>query len=244
MGCDIHLIVEKRVNGKWQRVNELPPRPCSQCEGRGHYDGRPNDKCYWCIERQKREIGTASPGVDRTPYHDRNYKVFAVLADVRNDGNVAPIAEARGLPDDCSHAEGKDEFGDKTEYGDHSFSWLTLAELRVYDWKQTIKDEGWVDSKVFAKWDAAGANGMPDSWCKGVGGGGVEHISNGEMRRFIKDGFKDVVGDLLGRRRNFYTLIQWEESLANYCKSFLTFMESLSGIGEPDDVRIVFGFDS
>ena len=130
MGCDIHLTVEKRVDGKWERVDNLPPRPCSWCEGRGHYEGRPQDACYSCVADP--DSGKPTPGVQSGPYDDRNYTVFAVLANVRNDGHVTPIDRARGLPADAARRGGED--GD-WDYGDHSFSWLTLRELLAYDWK-------------------------------------------------------------------------------------------------------------
>jgi len=54
MGCDIHLFVEKRTNGKWECLNELE-----------------NDDGYLSTPYEK-EI-----------YHERNYSLFALLADVR-----------------------------------------------------------------------------------------------------------------------------------------------------------------
>lgn len=57
----------------------------------------------------------------------RNYPLFAALAGVRGYGlGIAPISEPRGLPAD--NAEAPDDFW----FGDHSYSWLTLAEIR--DW--------------------------------------------------------------------------------------------------------------
>lgn len=248
MGCDIHMQVERRVNGKWQRVEKLPPRPCSCCDGRGHYEGRPSDKCYWCGERSQRETGEATPGIDTSPFHDRNYTVFSVLADVRNDGYVTPICQPRGLPDDRHVLLRKDEDcpeeGEQDyDYGDHSHSWLTLAELRAYDWKQIVRDEGFLDAESFAAWDKAG--GIPKSWCSSVGGGSVEHVTNSRMREYIADGMKDhpLIESIAGKR-SYYTLCQWSAPLSEYCKRFIAFMETLGGLGAPKDVRIIFGFDS
>jgi hypothetical protein len=226
MGCDIHLKVERRVNGKWECVESLSPRPCSWCDGAGHYKNRPLDKCYSC----------SGSGAQSGPYRDRNYTVFSVLAGVRNDGYVKPIATPRGLPDGIA---------DDGEYGDHSFSWLTLAELRAYDWHQSIHDEGWVDAETFKKWDAAGAKGNPEQWCGAVGGGAVEHVTHSRMREYIADGMKESpVIERIAGKRSFYTLIQWDVPLTDYCKHFLSFLETLSAIGADEDVRIVFGFDS
>ncbi len=228
MGCDIHLQVERRVNGKWTRVEKLPPRVCSWCGGKGHYEHRPKeDPCYWC----------KGSGADTRPFNDRNYEVFAILANVRNDGNVTPIADPRGLPEDCTHSGTGGREADY-EYGDHSFSWLTLRELLAYDWKQECKDEGFVDQETFKKWDAAGAKGNPQSWSGGVGGRAVVHVSNADMRRRISTPYPFQADE------SAYTLIQWTYKVNDYAKHFLDFMEVIRTLGEPDDVRIVFGFDS
>lgn len=239
MGCDIHMTVEVRRNGKWERA-ECPPRPCSMCYGTAKaHDGRP---CYWCHSRAMRKVGRETPGVDVTAYHDRNYTVFAVLADVRNDGEVEPICEPRGLPTDmCLAAPRINEDGDDEEsyeFGDHSFSWLTVAEVLAYPWDQDQRDEGWVDAEQFAEWEARGGIGNPKGWCASVGGGGVSHVSNGEMRRRIKSPHPWERWD------SPYTLIQWTVRTSEYAKHFLAFVDSLAPLGEPSDVRLVFGFDS
>lgn len=72
------------------------------------------------------------PGKD-----DRNYDTFAVYADVRNGVGFAgistgegwtPIAQPRGLPPDF---EVWRESHHGTWMGDHSYSWLTLAEIEA-----------------------------------------------------------------------------------------------------------------
>jgi hypothetical protein len=248
MGCDIHMIVERRVNGKWERVERLPPRTCTWCDGLGHYENRPKDKCYGCNVRAKRITGESTPGQDCTPYNDRNYTVFSVLAGVRNDGYITPIDKPRGLPDDATHATGKDEDGDdkaRWEHGDHSFTWLTLREVLDYDWKRARKDEGFVTAEVFKAWDANGGNGCPEEWCKGVAGAGIEQVTNSRMREYVADGMKEheLIERIAGKRQ-YYTLVQWSTSVADRCKDFLAFVESLAPLGEPENVRLVFGFDS
>lgn len=79
----------------------------------------------------------------------RNYHLFGILAGVRRDHE--PIAPPRGLPGDldpksCAHPHHKDPGGccrgGADEFGDHTHSWLTLAELRAYDWTKTLPDMG------------------------------------------------------------------------------------------------------
>lgn len=60
MGCDIHIVVEVKKNGKWEYVPEVPEN-----------------------------------------FDQRNYGVFAALADVRNSFNIKGF-KPKGLPEDIS----------------------------------------------------------------------------------------------------------------------------------------------
>lgn len=111
MGCDIHLIVQVKNKDKWTEVE--PPED---------YDiGKYYSEDEW--------------------YPWRSYYDFAALANVRNhDGKITPILPdpyTRGLPPDMEEVEPSNWYGEwyphNGYYGDHSFSWLTLAELAVYD---------------------------------------------------------------------------------------------------------------
>jgi hypothetical protein len=77
---------------------------------------------------------TLPDGID-----DRNYNLFAVLADVRHGTWSEPlpcIDEPRGLPDGY----------EEDAFGDHSFSHVTLRELLEYDWEGTVKCNGMVSA--------------------------------------------------------------------------------------------------
>lgn len=70
---------------------------------------------------------------------DRNYLLFAILANVRNQYNIQPISQPKGLPKDVSHEVKKQN---DEENGDaHTRSWLTLKELLEYDWQQKYEDD-------------------------------------------------------------------------------------------------------
>lgn len=72
------------------------------------------------------------------PFCWRSYGMFGFLADVRNYSEVMPIAEQRGWPIDASDgatAEYKDWSGDA-----HSPSWLTVEELRAFDYDRPFMD--------------------------------------------------------------------------------------------------------
>ncbi len=68
----------------------------------------------------------------------RSYVLFGVLAGVGGTGQT-PIVSPRGLPADldptsCTDDEHGECFGGADEFGVRGRSWLTLAELRAYDW--------------------------------------------------------------------------------------------------------------
>lgn len=68
------------------------------------------------------------------PFGWRSYGVFAFLAGVRNYSAIPPISEPRGLPEDATVSD------DDGWLGDHSFSWLSVAELLAFDYDQSIED--------------------------------------------------------------------------------------------------------
>ncbi len=100
MGCDIHVVIEKKFGDKWIGLEELRPRPYYRFD----------------LELQK-HIG---PEFSICRGRERNYDLFAALAGVRGDG-----PEPKGLPDDASELSSAVLGGD----GDcHSHSWCTLDE--------------------------------------------------------------------------------------------------------------------
>ena len=125
MGCDIHCYAErKNKDGKWEIVGNV----------------------------KKEEDGWIS--IDYEPYHDRNYNLFDILANVSNETEFAgyetgegfnPISNPKGVPSDAS-----EEYASLYEQWDsdgHSHSYLTLRELLDYDWTQTTQIQGLVDIK-------------------------------------------------------------------------------------------------
>lgn len=70
-------------------------------------------------------------------YEDRNYRLFAFLADVRNGGCIEPLDDPRGIPQDASDAY---LWACSSWEGDaHSHSWFLVSELLQVDkkvWKE------------------------------------------------------------------------------------------------------------
>lgn len=117
MGCDIHMHVEYRPT-----------------HGNPGYLWRSGDyyKMHYRGNREAEYTVTDFCG-------DRDYWLFAVLADVRNDGSFTYIDGPRGLPKDISE-DVKREF-DPWTYDAHSMSYLTLQEIiDFYDEHQDEKE--------------------------------------------------------------------------------------------------------
>lgn len=194
------------------------------------------------IEIQWREKA-GSPWKTATPpkgrfgqcwFSPRRYDAFAILADVRNGFGFAgvvtgsgfrPISTPKGLPEDWIDSPP----------GDHSYSWLSLAEILDYDYKQTTKRFGIVSSDEFLEWQE---RGKPSSWSGGVSGPGIENINNMQMADRI------ATKTLTGRE---FTKVCWtvsyEEAMGDYL-DFFRCLPILLEVYEPENIRIVFGFDS
>jgi hypothetical protein len=75
---------------------------------------------------------------------DRSYAVFAVLAGVRNCGDMPVITAPRGAPEDHTSTPiemYEDGLGWEWDDADlHSFSWLSLKDLVEFDWDQPVRD--------------------------------------------------------------------------------------------------------
>ena len=63
-----------------------------------------------------------------TPSIDRDYKLFAKMAGVRNCYEVEPIAEPKGMPTDCSFTTGFEH--DRWGVDGHSHSWFGIEEIK------------------------------------------------------------------------------------------------------------------
>lgn len=59
------------------------------------------------------------------PRIDRNYTLFARMADVRNDGSIEPISKPRGIPENATFTT---KYDYKHDSG-HSASWLSWQEI-------------------------------------------------------------------------------------------------------------------
>ena len=220
MGCDIHLYVEKRVGGRWVSADTWLPDTSPVLEDEAEPRLKVPDEARY--------------------YTDRNYSLFAILANVRNGWGTAgfttgtgfrPIAMPRGLPADVS-PEVQAEADDCGRDG-HSHSWLTVAELLDFDWDQTTIRRGYVDPLNYLFWKF---EGKPRSWSTGLLGQSVRTFSNEEMEEALKWGRPPA---------QIFTAVQWPETYRHCASDFLTqTLPRRRPLGPPEDVRIVFFFDN
>jgi hypothetical protein len=172
---------------------------------------------------------------------------------------VARIADAEAEEDDALDAsvigDEDDEDGDDNDVdlGDDSQSWLTLRELVDYNWNREFKAGGWVNPVEFVRWRE---EGRPKEWSGGVAGGMVQHLSWRKMAHYIDDGYikfleRDHRGyvstfDGIGvATPSYYAYVEWPVTYKEAAGRFYEqIIPALQKLGAPDDVRIVFGFDS
>lgn len=231
MGCDIHLYVEVRQadGGVWKTADAWRTE-----------EWDPND-IYVPYDQQY--------------YSGRNYNLFAILANVRNGDGFGvdrgdpfnPISEPRGIPEDsCPQIK---YIVERWNGDGHSSSYFTLQELLDYDWTQKNKCRGCVGAMEFLRWIRwSRDHGYgPSSYCGGVGGAGVQHISPVEMENRIKalEFNEQAIADKLGHH---YCLAEWEEfyyqSASDFWSSVIPRLLRLAVGRTYSDVRIVFFFDN
>lgn len=180
------------------------------------------------------------------PYSSRSYRLFSLLADVRNGRGFAgcltgdriePISKPRGLPEDVSDFVREES----NEYGEdgHSHSWLLLSELLSHDYNTPIVNIGFVNKYGFEEFMK---DGFPSCY-SGDCFGNIEKISNEEMRAFIESG-----KECLDNGKNPYTQIQFsvpqQEMMSDFVNQTLPALCKRSDSENYRDVRIVFWFDN
>lgn len=186
------------------------------------------------------------------PFDDRNYDLFAALADVRNGSGFAgvdtgdpivPVAQPRGVPDDVDPATRA------CLSHEHTPSWLTLEELEEYDWSRPKTHRGIVPRDLYMIMRDVGPHASP--WdervkdranrdkilidvCGGIDGPSVKVVS---------------ASDLPYEPEATHVRVQWTVPLRDSIND--RFFESWSEMealvpegGSKSDVRIVFDFDS
>ncbi len=213
MGCDIHLFVERLVKGKWVTLDT------------------------WEYEEGEDEKELRVPYKKRI-YTGRNYGLFALLADVRNDGTQQPICQPKGIPDDvCTEVKAEYE-----RYGSdaHSASHFTLEELFAVDWEFGQPDSGFVPFEEYKRWNgyARKEKESPNTWCGGTTG---PKITEEQANAFIASNTTPKGdGTLVAMVAASWVLPRYKVA-RNFWSDVIS---RLVNKGKPDEVRLVFFFDN
>lgn len=197
-------------------------------------------------------------------YKERNYCLFAILANVRNGyaaGGIdtgegfAPIAMPKGMPDDGSPEVGG--YAAQKNERTNSHSWLTVSELLNYDWTQTTMQRGWVNGPTYFEWSRSDQREAPSLRAAALLVPNIERISETEMISritLIKKEAKSLVGSewmekatelVAERMEHVYCQASWSIMYYKTVRQFWSdTMPRLISLGKADDVRIVFWFDN
>lgn len=160
MGCDIHLWVERQRGGRWEFAHS--------------YELIREEDEQW-IEWD-------------TPYHERNYFLFGVLADVRNPSELMrPISPPRGMPPDVSDVGRM--IVEEWDVDGHSHSWFSTLELLRHDWDEEVELSGYVSPATHAAFLERGV--APQSWSP------VAHPGNVKMT--WRQSVRSLCGDFVDR---------------------------------------------
>ena len=186
---------------------------------------------------------------------DRNYRLFAVLAGVRNGTGFAgirtgeavrPIAEPRGLPNDfavdgmtvhtvdsldCLDPISRKDYQDADVLtvwmGEHAHSWLTGDEMLArYESAPKVINTGILSREVYEKWDG---KSFPSWYCAGISGSGVVVVNDNAVEKESTPNWTHI-------------RCTWESELCEDLKYF--FDEVARLVSKHGEIRFVFGFDS
>ena len=246
MGCDIHLFVEVRKDGKWEAIKDIDKDALKLAqEDLDHFkhfgaDEMPGYTEMDFIKRVERE----SQPKYMFLYNGRNYNLFSMLAGVRNgyvsSGNtyeITPIDYARGVPDDASAAY--QDYVDEWRRDGHSHSYLTLTELDDPSyWLETEKFGGYMTPAAFKN----NMEDKPACYYFSVGKERDTVISNEEMKAYVESDKYDPFC------HNLLTFLEWDMprfKLDGYFyNEVLGYLRKLGEEYGKDNVRIVFFFDN
>ena len=244
MGCDIHLFVEVRKNGKWEAIKDIDKIALWQAQE--------NLKDFENLDEGEVSGYTEMDFIERVEqeskpkymflYNGRNYNLFSMLADVRNgyisNGNtyvITSIDEPRGVPSDASDAY--KEYVEEWGADGHSHSYFTLVELDTPYWLGTERFGGYVTPESFkAHMDGERFGSYVNTRDNDT------VVSTEEMEAYVKsDEFNPF-------RRDLLTFIEWDTpryKLESYFyNEVLGYLRKLSEEYGRDNVRIVFFFDN
>jgi len=265
MGTDIHPIVQVRREGTWQNVT-IPED--------GRYGNILDGRWYDLFAilgnvRNGRGFAGVVTGSGFVPISDcRGIPEDAGFT--LDDSNLIRCAKHRiALPVGGTSSstelavplseDDEDDLWDCRDcvwLGDHSHTWVTLRELNEYDWDAPVAKAGvmharfrngsprWPGDQSYEEWMKSPTylTAMPDSYAGGIDGPGIRTVPEVDYVNMLRAGTLDPSVEYVVSFARSMTVRQ-----VAGMSSFLADegpLGWLRSLGEPDDVRIVMGFDS
>jgi hypothetical protein len=271
MGTDIHPAVEVRRNGIWRYH-----RPTELCRWYAEVYTDPTDvkavntrmAAYYAkpgVQPSRHwkpvKLGDRKNPWDRCKYRlpeyvtQRHYRMYALLGNVRNGTGFAGvythdyipfIQDNRGYPVDISR-----EASAKMSM-EHSAGWVTLDELKDYDYRIEFTEGGVLDEATF---EAMCFGRTPSDWSGGISGQNIvvlepdAYASLYESPIDLLQGKASKKGANYDTSKRYFIKARWPRNLYDEVKEIpkemIPYLEKLVPKGGTDkDVRIVFDFDS
>lgn len=245
MGTDIHPAVEVRRDGVWRYH-----RPTEECPNYYQWDViLPNGKV---VHKRTANGERLRASWDRcktvlpSAFTSRNYLKFAILADVRNGfargtlrdpQALVPISTPRGI------APGISKQARARLTGDHSETWVSLAELFAYDFSGSLVEQGIVTEFEFLRHVITGIE--PSGSFSFVTGQDSKVLTEEEFLILFDPRIDGSRGD---RSKRYYVQHAWETPMSDAASDLADIIVYMGGLipkgGTPDDVRLVMNFDS
>lgn len=220
MGCDIHTLAERsyEYDGEthWVAITE-PVFP------------------YEYYDEERPIVGYNHP-YDKRPITGRNYRLFSLLADVRNSSGIVPIKQPTGVPDDATRKWKKyvKRLGDDL----HSRTSYTVQELleavAAGKFQQTVHEVGDVREDQYLVFRDHGV--FPKTWAHPFPIWNNEIVTAEQYEQGLRP--SSTYG---GRVR-----LEWDWNIGDHAFGF--FLEktlpALQLQGDPDKVRVQIAFDN
>jgi hypothetical protein len=178
---------------------------------------------------------------------NRNYTLFAVLADVRNDG-IRPLFAGRGLPNDCSNTT-KKEIPLDSDY--HSHTYFTARELIDVDQNAVAQASGSVIlyADQYQDWKETGK--VPDDaedyaydFSPETREVTEEEMTMLLMANDVKVLAKKTKKGVFVRRGGPHVWIGTPLTYKQLVPELFRIIPDLQKLGDPEKIRVVIAFDN